>query len=211
MLLYDYWRSSAAFRVRIALELKDITVERRFIHLVRNGGEHRRIDYRAINPQGLVPALELDDGAILTQSLAIIEYLDAVKPEPALLPEEPLLAARARAVALAICCDIHPLANLRVADYLQEKLGVSAPVVADWRRHWVTTGLTAIEALIEPGEFCFGASPTLADLCLAPQLYSAERWGVSLEPYPKIRAVGVNYEMHPAFLAAHPSRQPDAA
>jgi maleylacetoacetate isomerase len=208
MVLYDYYRSSAAFRVRIALALKEITVERRFVHLAR--GEQKAPAYLAKNPQGLAPALELDDGVVITQSLAIIDYLERLAPKPPLLPADPVKAAQARAVALAIACDIHPLGNLRVVDYLQTELAQDAETALAWRRHWVTTGFAAVEALIAPAPYCFGPAPTLADVCLAPQVYYAERFGVDLAPFPKIGAAAAACAAHPAFRAAHPSVQPGA-
>jgi maleylacetoacetate isomerase len=211
MLLYDYFRSSAAYRVRIALALKGVPVERRFVHLLRDGGEQKQPAYLAKNPQGLVPALELDDGTVLTQSLAIIDFLEALQPEPPLIPADPILAARARAAALAIACDAHPLGNLRVVSYLQKQLGQSERAVLDWRRHWASLGLEAVEALIRPAPFCFCVTPTIADVCLAPHVFYAERFGVSLDPYPNIRAVAAVCAEHPAFQAAHPAAQPDAA
>jgi maleylacetoacetate isomerase len=211
MVLYDYFRSSAAFRVRIALALKGIAVERRYIRLMREGGEQTKPAYRAKNPQGLVPALELDDGTVLTQSLAIIEYLETLAPEPRLFPAQAVLAARSRAVALAIACDIHPLGNLRVLSYLQNELGEDEAAVAEWRRHWVSGGLEAVERLIDPAPFCFGDSPTVADVVLAPQLFYAERFGIALDPFPKIGAAAAAYAAHSAFQAAHPAAQPDAA
>lgn len=209
MLLYDYFRSSAAFRVRIALALKGISVERRFVHLLR--GEQNEREYLAKNPQGLVPALALDDGTVLTQSLAIIDYLETLKPEPRLIPADPVLAAHARAAALAIACDTHPLGNLRVVSYLEKELGQNETAVLQWRRHWVGRGLEAVEALIRPAPFSFGPAPTVADVCLAPQLFYAERFGVDLAPFPKIRAVAAACAEHPAFRAAHPAVQPDAS
>ncbi|WP_424363640.1 maleylacetoacetate isomerase [Methylocystis parvus] len=208
MILYDYWRSSAAYRVRIALALKGLVVERRFVHL--RDGAQKTPAYRRKNPQQLVPALELDDGSVLTQSLAIIDYVDAIHPDPRLAPSDALLAARARAVALAIACDIHPLANLRVADFMRDELKLDEDRIAGWRRHWIASGLEAIEATIEPAPFCFGSAPTIADICLAPQVFSAERFGVPLEPFPKIRSVSAICAAHPAFVAAHPFKQPDA-
>lgn len=210
MLLYDYFRSSAAYRVRIALALKGITVERRFVHLLRDGGEHKRPDYLARNPQALIPALELDNGKMLTQSLAIIEYLEALQPEPRLIPSDPFEAARARATALAIACDIHPLGNLRVISYLENELSQSSEAVAAWRRHWVRNGLAAVEKLVVGAPFCFGEAPSIGDVCLVPQVYYAERFGVSIEEFPKIRAINAAAAAHPAFRAAHPSAQPDA-
>ena len=209
MKLYDYFRSSAAYRVRIAIELKGLAIERVPVHLAR--GEQRRPDYLAKNPQGLAPALELDDGTIITQSLAIIDYLDALAPQPRLTPADPLLAAKVRGVALAIACDIHPLNNRRVLDYLRERLGQDDAGVDDWVHHWALKGgLEAVERLIAPGPFCFGAQPTLADVCLAPQLFAARRFSTPLEALPKIRAVEAHCLAHPAFAAAEPSRQADA-
>ncbi len=210
MLLYDYFRSSATFRVRIALALKGIVVERRFIHLLRDGGEQKQPAYLSRNPQGLVPALELDDGTVLTQSLAIIDYLETLRPEPPLLPADPVIAAQARAAALVIACDMHPLGNLRVLAYLETRLGQDKNRIEKWRAHWVTLGFEALEALIRPAPFCFGAAPTLADICLAPQAFYAERFGIALEAYPKVRAAVAACAEHPAFLAAHPAAQPDA-
>lgn len=210
MILYDYFRSSAAYRVRIALELKGIAVERRYVHLVRGGGEQRLPVYLAKNPQGLVPALELDDGAVIPQSLAIIDYLEHLQPEPRIIPADPVLAAKARAVALAIACDIHPLTNLRVGDYLAAALGRRPQEIETWRRHWFETGLGAVEQMIAPGPYCFGAALTIADLCLAPQLFTARRFGAQLDHLPKILAVEAACLALPAFRAAQPSMQPDA-
>lgn len=211
MILYDYFRSSAAYRVRIAIELKGLTVERRPVHLLRGGGEQRRPEYLAKNPQALVPALELADGTVLTQSLAIIEYLEALKPEPRLAPTDPVLAARVRAVALTIACDIHPLTNLRVTGFLGAELGQSPPALEAWRRHWfLKGGLEAVEQMISPGPFCFGAALTLADICLVPQLYAARRFATPLEHLPKILAAEAACAELPAFQAAHPSVQADA-
>lgn len=210
MVLYDYFRSSAAFRVRIALALKGISVERRFVHLLRDGGEQKQPAYLSRNPQGLVPALELDDGTVVTQSLAIIEYLEALQPEPRLIPADPVRAAQARAAALVVACDMHPLGNLRVLAYLQKELGQNAGAVETWRSHWVTLGFAALETLIRPDPFCFGPAPTIADICLAPQVFNAERFGVDLSAFPKVRAVAAACGEHPAFRAAHPAAQPDA-
>ncbi len=211
MKLYGYFRSSAAYRVRIALNLKGLEVEHVGVHLTRDGGQQHDAGYRARNPQGLIPALELDDRTILTQSLAIIEYLDAVRSEPRLIPEQPLAAARVRAVALAIACDIHPLNNLRVRDYLTGPLGRSAEEVNAWYRHWILKGgLEAVEGLIDGGRFCFGDRPTLADICLIPQVFNARRYQVSLDHLPKILKVDGNCSGIEAFRLAHPSLQPDA-
>ncbi len=209
MRLYGYFRSSAAYRVRIALALKGLAYDQVSVHLLR--GEQRQPEYVMKNPQGLVPTLELDDGTLLTQSLAIIEYLDALKPEPRLIPKEPVLAAKMRAVALAIACDIHPLGNRRVLDYLGSELKQDNDDIEAWIRHWISAGLEAIEKLIAPGPFCFGASPTLADICLIPQIFSARRFSVPLEPLPRIVAVDATCAEIPAFRVAHPSQQSDCA
>lgn len=209
MKLYDYYRSSAAYRVRIALNLKGLEVEHVPVHLAR--GEQRRPEYLAKNPQGLAPALELDDGTVLTQSLAIIDYLDATRPEPRLTPADPLAAAKVRAVALAIACDIHPLNNSRVQAYLQTELRLSRETIDAWVHHWVLTGgLEAVEQMIEPGPYCFGPAPTLADIVLIPQLFAARRFATPLDHLPKILGVDAACAEHPAFQAAHPSRQADA-
>lgn len=211
MKLYGYFRSSAAYRVRIALNLKGIEVEHIPVHLTREGGQQNRPQFLAKNPQALVPALELDDGTVLTQSLAIIEYLDTLRPEPRLVPADGLSAAKVRAVALAIACDIHPLNNRRVLGYLETELKQGHAAVAAWIRHWILKGgLEAIEQLIAPAPFCFGSSPTLADVCLIPQLFSARRFAAPLEHLPKLRAVEAACVDLPAFRAAHPSRQADA-
>jgi maleylacetoacetate isomerase len=210
MLLYDYFRSSAAFRVRIALALKGIAVERRFVHLLRDGGEQRQPAYLSRNPQGLVPALELDDGTVLTQSLAIIDYLEILQPEPRLVPADPVVAAQARAAALVIACEMHPLGNLRVLGYLESELDQKKSAIDKWRTHWVTLGFEALEALIRPAPFCFGAAPTVADVCLAPQAFYAERFGIGLDAFPKVSAALAACAEHPAFRAAHPAAQPDA-
>ena len=191
MKLYDYFRSSAAYRVRIALHLKGVSVEQISVHLVKDGGQHRQSLYRAKNPQGLVPALELDDGTILTQSLAIIDYLDQVFPEPRLVPADPVRAAKVRAIALAIACDIHPLNNLRVLNYLKGPLGCTQDEADAWYRHWVLEGLEAVEALIDGGHFCFGDSPSLADACLIPQVFNARRYKIDISHLKKIEAVEI--------------------
>ncbi len=210
MKLYDYFRSSAAYRVRIALNLKGLSAERAFVHLVQNGGEHLKPDYLARNPQGLLPALELDDGNILTQSVAILEYLEETHTEPALLPADPVERAKVRAVALAVACDIHPLNNLRVLNYLKGPLGQDQAAVDTWYRHWITTSFAAIEQMVGDGPFCFGDKPTLADVCLMPQLFNARRFNTELSPYPRILTVEANCAQLEAFAAAHPGRQPDA-
>lgn len=211
MKLHDYFRSSAAYRVRIALNLKGLDVERASVHLVKDGGRQHSPQYRAKNPQGLVPALELDDGTVLTQSLAIIDYLETMAPEPRLIPTDPVLAARSRAVALAIACDIHPLNNLRVLKYLKGPLKHTQQEVDEWYRHWIRDGgLDAVEQLIEGDRFCFGDSPSLADICLIPQVFNARRYAIDISHLRKIAAVDSHCTALPAFAAAHPARQPDA-
>jgi maleylacetoacetate isomerase len=208
MILYDYYRSSAAYRVRIAIALKGLVVERRPIHLLR--GEQRDPGYRAKSPLAIVPTLELDDGTLVTQSLAIIDYLDALKPDPPLLPKDAITAAQVRAAALTIACEIHPLANLRVIEVLQRQFGAEDEQIAMWRRRWIGEGLSAVEQLISPAPYSFGAEPSLADICLIPQVYNARRFGVSLDACPRILAVDFACASHPAFIEARPEAQPDA-
>jgi maleylpyruvate isomerase len=208
--LYGYFRSSAAYRVRIALNLKGIDVEHIPVHLLKDGGQQRRADYVELNPQAIVPTLELGDGTRITQSLAIIEYLDTVYPTPKLVPLEPLNAAKVRAAALAIACEIHPLTNLRVLNYLRSKLAHGQNDVDAWYRHWVLEGLKAVENLLPGDDFCFGGQPTLADCCLIPQLFNARRFSVPVDQLHKILEVEKACETIDAFAAAHPSRQPDA-
>jgi maleylacetoacetate isomerase len=212
MKLYDYFRSSAAYRVRIALNLKGLAPERTFIHLRK--GAQRGDDYLAVNPQGLVPALVTDDGTVLTQSLAIIEFLDETVPTPALLPGNPADRARVRALALAIACDIHPLDNLRVLRYLLHTVGVEEAQKDAWYKYWIDVGLEALEAAVarDPatGRFCHGDAPTLADICLVPQLANARRVAMDLSPYPTLTRIEAACQALPAFAAAEPSRQPDA-
>ena len=211
MKLYTYFRSSAAYRVRIALNLKGIVAEQVPVHLTKDGGQQRMPAYLAKNPQALVPALELDDGTVLTQSVAIIEYLDQIKPEPRLVPADPVLAAKVRAVALAIACDTHPLNNLRVLNYLKGPFGRSQPDVDAWYRHWVLEGgLQAVERLITGGPFCFGAAPTLADVILVPQAANARRFDVPIDHLPKVLAADAACTALEPFARAHPSRQADA-
>ena len=203
-LLHDYFRSSAAYRVRIALNLKGIEYDRHAVNLVE--GEQKAADYRALNPQGFVPMLEIDDHK-LTQSLSIIVYLDQKYAEPPLMPRDPADGAHVRAMALAVACDIHPLNNLRVLKYLT-KLGIGQEQRDEWYRHWVTEGLEALEAMAAPraGAFLFGDSPTIADVCLVPQLYNARRFSVPITPYPTLRRADESASAIPAFAAAHPDR-----
>jgi maleylpyruvate isomerase len=207
--LYTYFRSSAAYRVRIALNLKDIPYEAVSVHLTRDGGQHRALDYRAINPQMRVPALQLESGETLIQSLAIIDYLDEVCPDPALLPADPVARAHVRAVAQIVACDIHPLNNLVALQYLR-KLGHDDAVVNAWYASWVVAGFEAIEPLLKPGPYAFGTHIGLADICLVPQVFNARRFKVPLERFPKIAAVDAACAKLPAFDKARPENQFDS-
>jgi maleylpyruvate isomerase len=211
MILHDYFRSSAAYRVRIALNLKGLEAERRFVHLRKN--EQRAPGFLAVNPQGLVPALVLDDGTALTQSLAIIEYLEESHPSPPLLPQGAEDRAFVRAIALAIACDIHPLNNLRVLRYLESACGVDEPKRNVWYRHWIDEGFAAIEPRLASradGRYSLGNTPTLADICLVPQVANAGRLKIPMDPYPRIRAINEACLALAAFDRAQPAMQPDA-
>ena len=205
-ILHDYYRSSAAYRVRIALNLKGLDYESRPVNLAT--GAQKGADYRALNPQGLVPMLEID-GLKLTQSLSIIMYLASRFPEPPLLPTDPGEAAHVRGMALAIACDIHPLNNLRVLKYLKGELGQEQDSVDAWYRHWITEGLAPLEAMAAPraGAFLFGDTPTIADICVVPQLYNARRFSVPLDAYPTLLRADASANALEAFAAAHPDRQ----
>ena len=211
MRLYTYYRSSAAWRVRIALNLKRLSYEAVPIHLRK--AEQSAPDYAALNPQKLVPTLTVDDHP-LGQSLAIVEYLDEMHPEPPLLPNEPLARARIRQIANIIACDIHPLNNLRVLRYLNRQYALGDLARSAWQRHWIVDGFAAIETMLArspaTGRFCHGDAPGLADLCLVPQIYNARRSDVDLSPYPTILRIEAACSDLAAFAAAHPSRQPDA-
>ncbi|MFA6313990.1 MAG: maleylacetoacetate isomerase [Sterolibacterium sp.] len=208
--LYSYFRSSAAYRVRIALNLKGLDHEILPVHLAR--GEQLEPEYQALNPAGLVPALD-DGGQLLTQSLAIIEYLEEIQPTPALLPAGALARARVRAIAQTIACEIHPLNNLRVLSYLKHNLAADEAARNAWYSHWVDVGLVGVETLLsqsaETGDYCHGAAPGLADCCLVPQVYNARRFNCSLEAMPTIRRIVEQCETLEAFQRAAPDSQPD--
>ncbi|PUA20452.1 maleylacetoacetate isomerase [Glaciimonas sp. PCH181] len=213
MKLHTYYRSSASYRVRIALNLKQLNADEAYIHLSRNGGEQFSAAFDALNPQHLLPVLE-DDSLLLTQSLAIIEYLDETRPILPLLPSDTAGRARVRALSQAIACDIHPLNNLRVLKYLSEQLQVTPDQKNAWYRHWVTLGLQGLEQQLASdsatGAFCHGDTPTMADCCLSPQLYNARRFECDLSPYPTLTRIDANCEALPAFRDAAPDRQRDA-
>jgi len=208
--LYTYFRSSAAYRVRIALNLKGLPYEMVAIHLTKEGGQQHQPDFHAINPQDRVPALKLSSGEVLTQSLAIVEYLDEIEPEPPLLPADALARAKVRAVAQMVACDIHPLNNLIALQYLKRTLKHEQPDIDAWYHHWVIEGFKAIEAMIKPAPYACGAHVTLADICLIPQVFNARRLKVPLEAFPKIVAVETACLKLPAFDEARPENQPDA-
>lgn len=212
MKLYTYWRSSAAYRARIALNLKGLTAEQIPVHLIKDGGQQHGAEYSALNPQELVPALE-DEGRIVTQSMALIEYLDETRPEPPLLPGTPFERARVRALAQAVACDIHPLNNLRVMQYLEFQLGIDPDRRNRWTGFWIMQGFEALEKMLQDvatGTFCHGESPTLADICLVPQVYNAKRFEIDLEPFPTIERVNDACLELDAFADAAPEKQPDA-
>lgn len=212
--LYSYWRSSAAYRVRIALNLKGLAYQQVPVHLVKDGGQQHSADYLALNPQGLLPLLVDggNSGVRIAQSLAILEYLDEVFPVPALLPADPAQRAQVRALALHIACDIHPLNNLRVLQYLSGELGVSDEAKSAWYRHWVDTGLAAVEQglAVFDGRLSLGERPGYLEACLIPQLYNARRFECDLNGYPRILAIAARCEALDAFKNAAPEVQPDA-
>lgn len=211
--LYGYFRSSAAFRVRLALNLKGIGADPHFVHLVKEGGKQHGEAYKTLNPQELVPTLVHRD-RVISQSLAIIEYLDETVPQPPLLPADAAGRARVRAIALTIACDIHPLNNLRVLQYLRRALEVDEQARADWQHHWIAAGFQALETLLArdtaTGRFCHGDSPTLADICLIPQMANARRIQMALSSYPTLLRIEEAAYRLPAFVAARPENQADA-
>ena len=213
MKLYTFFRSSASYRVRIALNLKGLSYEQAPIHLRKGGGEQFSAVYKALNPQALVPTLE-DNGKVLTQSLAIIEYLEEKHPKPALLPGDPTEKAIVRGMALIIACEVHPIQNLRVLNFIKSSYNQTDEQVNQWAQHWIDLGLTALEQSIvghsKGGKFCFGDTPTLADICLVPQLGNARRYGCDLSQYPNILSIEKNCMALSAFANAAPEKQPDA-
>ena len=210
MQLYSFFRSSAAYRVRIALNLKGMRYDTLAIHLQKEGGLNRRPDYQAINPQMRIPALRLDSGEVLIQSLAIIEYLDEVHPQPPFLPRDPIERANVRALAQIIACDIHPLNNVGALRYLKNEFGQDQAKVDAWYHHWILEGFAAIEPMIKAGPYAFGPDITLADICIVPQVANARRFKVPLDGFPKIVAADAACSAHAAFAAARPENQPDA-
>jgi len=210
MQLYNYFRSSASFRVRIALELKGLPYDYVPVHLVK--GEHRKDEYKSVSPTGLVPTLVTDDGEHLEQSMAIIEYLDETHPEPPLLPRDPLGRAKVRALSQLVACEIHPLNNLRVLKYLVHELGLDEEKKNTWYRHWVRTGLEAFErelAQLPQSTYCFGAQPTMADCCLVPQVFNGRRVNTPEDGLPRTMSAFNACMQHPAFRKAQPSSCPD--
>jgi len=208
--LYSFFRSSAAYRVRIALNLKGIAYDMVPVHLVKEGGHNRRPQFRALNPQMRVPALVAPSGDVLIQSLAIIEYLDEALPEPPLLPKDPIARAQARAIAQIVACDIHPLNNIGALRYLKREMHQDQAAIDAWCRHWLLAGFDALEALVRPGPYACGDAVTVADLCLVPQVYNARRLNVPLDKFPKIVAIDAACRALPAFERARPENQPDA-
>jgi len=210
MKLYSYFRSSAAYRVRIALNVKGLSYETVSVHLVKDGGHNRRPEFRAVNPQMRIPALVAPTGDVLIQSLAIIEYLEETQPDPPLLPKDPIARAKVRALADIIACDIHPLNNTGPLRYLKREMHQEQSAIDTWYHHWVIEGFEALETLVEPGPYACGAQVTMADVCLVPQVSNARRLKVPLDKFPKIIAIESACLKLPAFDRARPENQPDA-
>lgn len=211
MKLYSYWRSTAAYRVRIALNLKQVDYEIVAVHLVKDGGQQHHDTYQSINPQSLLPALQMPDGTVLTQSLAIIDYLDATIAENPLYPSDVMLQSQAKAMALSIACDIHPLNNLRVLKYLKGQESWQQSQVDQWYAHWIHEGFGAIEKQLvaSAGQYCFADEVSVADICLVAQVYNANRFNVDLSAYPLIRTINDHCLKHQAFIDAMPENQID--
>ncbi|KAJ56087.1 maleylacetoacetate isomerase [Actibacterium mucosum KCTC 23349] len=208
MTLYSYWRSTTSYRVRIAMHLKGLAFDIHPVDLLKDA--QRDPSYTALNPGAGVPALALEDGTVLTQSMAILDYLDTAHPTPPLLPPNPVAAAQVRAAALTMACDVHPVNNLRVTQRLQA-MGHDKDTVLNWMHHWMIQGLAAFDALLPDGPvFAFGDTPGLADICLVAQLYNAHRWGVDMTALPRLTEIETRCAALPAFVAAHPNAQPDA-
>jgi maleylacetoacetate isomerase len=210
MKLYSYFRSSAAYRVRIALNFKGMTYETIPVHLVKDGGHNRRPEFRAVNPQMRIPTLVAPTGDVLIQSLAIIEYLEEVQPNPPLLPKDPIARAKVRALADIVACDIHPLNNTSPLRYLKRQMHQEQSAIDAWYHHWVTEGFEALEALVEPAPYAYGKEVTMADMCLVPQVANARRLKVPLDKFPKILGIEAACLKLPAFDRARPENQPDA-
>jgi maleylacetoacetate isomerase len=208
--LYTYFRSSAAYRVRIALNLKNLSSDMIPVHLQKEGGLNKKPEFRAVNPQMRLPALQLDSGDVLIQSLAIIEYLDEIHPQPPLLPREAVARAKVRALAQVIACDIHPLNNVGPLRYLKNQLGQDQAKIDAWYHHWILEGFDTLETMIRPAPYAFGSEVTLADICLVPQVYNARRLEVPLERFPKVAAVDAACAKLAAFDKAKPENQADA-
>jgi maleylacetoacetate isomerase len=213
LVLYGYWRSSAAYRVRIALNIKGLEYESRAVHLLQDGGQQHAAEYRRLNPQEVVPTL-LDGDRVITQSLAIMEYLDETRPAPALLPVDAVARAQVRAAAMAVACDIHPLGNLRVLNRLAAQFDADEAQRGEWSRHWIATGLASLEAMlaenVQGGRFCHGDAPGLADACLVPQVYNALRWKVPMDDLPTLQRIYQTCNELEAFRLAAPEAQQDA-
>ena len=210
MKLFGYWRSSATYRVRIALALKDIDYDYQPVNLLK--GEQSESDYLAMNPHGLVPALQTDDGAIITQSLAIMEFLEEAHPTPTILPKDPASRAHARAIAATLACEAQPFMNLRIQKYLKTDIGLADDALKAWLNRWPGSAMAAVEKIVATtgGDYCVGDEPTFADCCLIPQMFGALRFGVDVSGLTRLNAIYERSEAHPAFHKAHPLNQPDA-